>query len=98
MQWNLHIVGQALETELEDLLQKLVVDLEGIGHQLTSATLTTDTGQRSLATTPLEEPAQTVGGEPVVDTTAPPADASGTSDSSTSDSSSEVPTDTPPSL
>lgn len=87
MQWNLHITGEALETELEEALQRLVADLEGIGHRLTSATLTTDTGQRSLETTP-----------PAEDVPAPPADDSAPSDSSTSDPSPEVSTDTPPSL
>lgn len=87
MQWNLHLTGEALETELEDALQKLVVELEGIGHRLTSATLTTDTGQRSLETTP-----------PAEDAPVEPADDSVPSDSSTSDSSPEVSTDTPPSL
>lgn len=65
MQWNLHLVGEHLETELEDVLQKLITDLEGIGHTLTSATLTTDAGPKSLPTTPVPEPTQTVGGEPI---------------------------------
>jgi hypothetical protein len=55
MQWNLHLVGESLETELEDLLQELVVKLEGTGHKLTSATLTTDAGQRPLSTTPVDQ-------------------------------------------
>jgi hypothetical protein len=100
MQWNLHLVGEALETELEDALQRLITDLEGIGHRLTSATLTTDTGQRPLATTPVEESeTQTVGGEPVVPPApVPPVDDTVTSDSSLPASSPEVPTDTPPVL
>ena len=74
MAWNLHLVGESLETELNDLLQKLIVDLEGIGHKLTSATLTTDAGPTALATTPLDPasvPAQTVGGETVPTDTPP---------------------------
>jgi hypothetical protein len=80
MAWNLHLVGEALETELEDVLQKFIADLEGIGHKLTSATLTTDAGQKPLATTPVEEPSQTVGGEPVVSTDTPAAPAEPESD------------------
>jgi hypothetical protein len=87
MQWNLHLVGEELEDELQEVLTDLVTRLEGIGHRLVSATLTTDAGPKSLPTTPQPEPEQTVGGEPVAPTTpapAEPVDASVPSDSSTS--------------
>jgi len=84
MAWNLHIVGTDLKDELEEVLNRFIADLEGIGHRLTGATLTTDDGQKSLPTTVLpSEPVQTVGDEPVVDTSGPVTD---------------VRVDTPPSL
>jgi hypothetical protein len=69
MSWNLHLVGESLEHDLEDVLADLVAKLEEIGHTLTSATLTTDAGPKSLATAPApDEPTQSVGGEPVTPT------------------------------
>ena len=35
MAWNLHIVGTELQAELEEVLNRIVADLEGIGHKLT---------------------------------------------------------------
>jgi hypothetical protein len=95
MAWNLHLVGEALEDELEAVLAKFITDLEGVGHHLTGATLTTDTGQKELPTAPVDVPAQTVGGEPVVGTdtpTVPPAAAP------TPPTAQPVKTDTPPAL
>jgi len=73
MAWNLHITGTELGDDLNDVLQSFIADLERIGHKLTGATLTTDEGQKPLETTPVEEPAQTVGGEPVVPVDTPPS-------------------------
>jgi hypothetical protein len=72
MAWNLHLTGVHLEDELEDVMKTLVEDLERIGHKLTGATLTTDEGQTELPVTPVEEPTQTIGGEPIVTPDTPP--------------------------
>jgi hypothetical protein len=69
MQWNLHLAGESVETELNDVLQELITKLEDIGHHLTQATLTTDAGPKQLPTQPVPaEPEQTIAGEPVVPT------------------------------
>jgi hypothetical protein len=74
MTWNLHLVGEALQQDLEDVLNDLVAKLEEIGHKLTSVTLTTDAGQKELPTTPVPSTeTQTVGGEPVVPVDTPPS-------------------------
>lgn len=102
MSWNLHLVGESLEHDLEDVLADLVAKLEEIGHTLTSATLTTDAGPKSLATAPApDEPTQSVGGEPVTPTdpnpiVAPSSLAPGVV--APGNLSGQVPTDTPPTL
>ena len=113
MQWNLHLVGESLETDLEEVLAKLVTELEDIGHRLTSATLTTDAGQKQIGvTTPPVDPPQSVGGEPVtpaptdtspaapVESTEPPVVSTSPSSDPTTpvDDTSTVSTDTPPTL
>lgn len=46
--WNLHVIGHAIEDELETLAEDLVKHFENSGHVLDSAVLTTDQGPRDL--------------------------------------------------
>src|ERR1700733_1022735 len=96
MAWNLHLTGQALETDLEEVILKLVDDLEAIGHKLTGATLTTDAGQTELPTQPIEEPVHTVGGQPVVTPAPTPPQPAPKTDETIAVTGPVIPTDTPP--
>ena len=53
--WNLHLVGHELEDELEKVMAAFVTALEGVGHKLESAVLTTDEGTKTLATASVED-------------------------------------------
>lgn len=54
--WNLHIVGKDLEADLEKVVGDFISAIEGIGHQLMGATLTTDLGQKTITVTPAPAP------------------------------------------
>jgi hypothetical protein len=53
--WNLHVVGQKDVEDLDEIGAGIVTLLESHGHQLVSATLTTDDGLQSLPVSPPEE-------------------------------------------
>jgi outer membrane biosynthesis protein TonB len=65
MSWNLHIVGEKVLAEVDDIAAEIVKALEDRGHQLVSAILTDDLSQRDVAVTPAPEPEPEPVPEPV---------------------------------
>ena len=70
MQWNLHITGESDEQDLVEATQTYLEELARLGYSLTSATLTTDSGQTDV---PIASP-EDVTVEPAAEDDTPPTD------------------------
>lgn len=61
MAWNLHIIGHDALAEVQTIVNKLAKDLQGAGHVLDSAVLTSSEGIKHIA--PIIESAANVAGD-----------------------------------